>query len=299
MLDYHMHTTVRDGKHSIDEMIEFATIMGLTEVGISEHWGMWPDDWEKYYGSEKYLGEEFKELKTKKIAPYSMRGSLYKYFLMLKDAKEKFKDQITVKSGLEMDLYESNFDQSIDMVMTYKPDYIIGAIHALNGIGYHSFESLDNVTEDDYENILKAYIGFAKRGKFQILGHFEDYRIFNPMKDERRFYDLYEELICACKESNIAIEFNTSHLTYRYRIDPNLFWLKTCAKYEVPVILTSDAHNKYTIANKFDFSFTLLEQAGVKVTAKFTDCVMEKEEIDYKEALSFIFFWPLEKPWVI
>ena len=299
MLDYHLHTTVRDGKHSIDEMIEFAIIKGFSEIGISEHWGMFPDDWEKYYGSEEYFGIEFNELKTKKTAPYSMRGSLLKYFWLLRDAKEKYKDRITVKSGLEMDLYDSNLDESDDLVMAYEPDYIIGAIHALNKIGYHSFESLDNVTPEDYENCLRAHIGFVRRGKMHILGHFNDYKIFTDMGDESRFYSLYEELVSACKESNIAIEYNTSQLMYNYRIDPELFWLKKCAEYEVPVILTSDAHNKYTMGDKFDFCFTLLNQAGVKLTAEFTKGVMTKKEIDYDKALRFCFFRPLEKPWVI
>ena len=299
MLDYHFHTNYRDGKHSIEENIEHAIIKGLSEVGISEHWGMFPDDWEKYYSNKECMGIEFEELKLKKTAPYSMRGSLLKYFWLLRDAKEKYKDQIIVKSGLEMDLYDSNLEESAKLVWSYEPDYVIGAIHALNCIGYHSFESLDNVTSEDYKRILKAEIGFVKRGGFNILGHGNDYKSFTDFGDESQFYDLYEELIVACKENNIVPEFNTSCLIYNYRIDPNLFFLKKCGEYEVPVILTSDAHNKYTVADKFDFAFTLLHQAGVKLTAEFTKGVANIHEIDYEKALRWCPYHPLEKPWVI
>ena len=48
MFDYHIHTTIRDGVHSIEENVEYAIFKGLNEIGISEHFGILPDDWENY-----------------------------------------------------------------------------------------------------------------------------------------------------------------------------------------------------------------------------------------------------------
>ena len=56
MRDYHIHTTIRDGVHSIDEIAEFAIMKGFEEIGFSEHFGILPDDFENYMAIAKLSG---------------------------------------------------------------------------------------------------------------------------------------------------------------------------------------------------------------------------------------------------
>lgn len=297
MRDYHIHTTIRDGVHSIDENVEFAILKGLTEIGISEHFGILPDDWENYMKSNVMQDPEWEEIKFKKIAPFSMRGSLFRYFNYIDIAKDKYKEQIKVKRGIEMDLYRSNADYSEKLVRAFKPDYIIGSIHAFDDIGFHNIQTYFDAGEEDYKKILREFIYFIKKRKMDILGHYNLYKSFVEFQDESIFYPLYEELVYACKENNVAVEINTGCMGNRFVIDPELFFLKCCGKYDVPVLVTSDAHNKYNICGSFGSVFPYLRKAGVKYTASFTEGKMNVEEIKYDRACGWHYFPSMYVVW--
>lgn len=67
---------------------------------------------------------------------------------------------------------------------------------------------------------------------------------------------LFEPIVLAAKESKTLLEINNSSLNPRRNKDTalknNLEILRLCKRYEVPVILSSDAHISYSIA---DYSF--------------------------------------------
>ncbi len=96
--DYHMHTTYCDGGNSAEEMVLAAIDAGLEEVGISGH---------SHTAFDESYCMSFQETES------------YRQELLL--LREKYRDQIRVKIGLEMDLY-SDAD-------TAGFDYIIGSVH--------------------------------------------------------------------------------------------------------------------------------------------------------------------------
>lgn len=76
---------------------------------------------------------------------------------------------------------------------------------------------------------------------------------------------LFEPIVLAAKENNTLLEINNSSLKpcrgKRERAIPNnLEILRLCKKYEVPVILGSDAHIHFDIAN-YEHIYPLLAQA--------------------------------------
>lgn len=287
MLDYHVHTTIRDGVHSIEENIEFAIYKGLKEIGISEHYGIMPDDFDTYFGVINF-GIDEEELKFKKISPFSMRGSLRQYFTYIDIAKEKYKDQIIVKKGLEMDLFASNADYSYNFVNSLNPDYIIGSIHSLNQIGFHDLASFKKIKEQDYIDYLEALTEYVKQKKMDIVGHCNLYNAFIDFPDYSILYPSFEKLVKTCQENNIAIEYNTGCLTEKFELD--YYFISLCGKYNVPLIVTSDAHNKNNIGNMFPLAFKVMKKAGVKYTATFENREMTVKEIDYNKALGTNWF---------
>lgn len=287
MLDYHIHTTFRDGCHSLDENIEFAIYKGLTEIGISEHFGIMPDNYKEAFGDINF-GIDEEELSLKKISPFSMRGSLREYFTHLDLAKEKYKDKIMVKKGLEMDLFACNVDYSYKFVNSFKPDYIIGSVHSLNTIGFHDLESFKRIKEKDYIEYIEALTEFAKNKKMDIVGHINMYNGFINFPDYSVLYPSFEKLVKVCKENNMVIEYNTGCLGEKFDLD--FYFISLCGKYDVPMILTSDAHNKNNIANMFPLAFRVLRKAGVKHTATFENRKITLKEIDYDKALSYNWF---------
>ena len=258
MIDYHMHTSFNDGANTLDEMIEACIEKGMEETGISDHFGIFP---ETNLGSFKI----FIEVKQ--------------YFEAIEEAKEKYKDKIKVKGTLELDTYPENVDEMADLINSFNPDYILGGIHELNGIGYTKLATLWSITDYDYENYLETLIEIVKKNKIDLLAHYNDYKLFYRTNDESRFYDHYKELAKALRDTNTATEFNTSVLGGGFRVDPNLIFWKECAKLDIPVIICSDAHNKNDICGNFAISKEILLSAGVKTTCTFTNRKMEIKEL--------------------
>ena len=74
---------------------------------------------------------------------------------------------------------------------------------------------------------------------------------------------LFEPIVLAAKETGTLLEINNSSLNPRRKKDTalknNLEILRLCKRYEVPVILGSDAHISYDIAN-YNFIWPLLAE---------------------------------------
>ena len=74
---------------------------------------------------------------------------------------------------------------------------------------------------------------------------------------------LFEPIVLASKETHTLLEINNSSLNPQRKKDAalrnNLEILRLCKKYEVPVILSSDAHISYAIAD-YSFIWPLLQE---------------------------------------
>ena len=107
--NYHSHCTFCDGRSSMEEFVHFAIAKGLRKYGFSSHaplpfltkWTMLEDDFPDY---EK----EFYRL------------------------KEKYKNEIELYLGLEVDYIHGCSDISNDFFKYKKLDYTIGSSHYLD-----------------------------------------------------------------------------------------------------------------------------------------------------------------------
>lgn len=124
--------------------------------------------------------------------------------------------------------------------------YLIASVH---GNAYEHAPA----DEDDFTaamvNALDRY------PQINILGH----------PDDARYHLNYEEVISACKRNGVAVEVNNSSLnpfSYRQNSRENMqVYLKLCMKYEVPVIVNSDAHIA-TAVGAFRKAAEVLESVG-------------------------------------
>lgn len=100
-----------------------------------------------------------------------------------------------------------------------------------------------------------AYIGAMKNPIVQIIGH----------PDDGRFPVDYETLVCGAKEHHVLLEINSSSLhpaCNRKDCRANdITMLEYCKKYQVPVILDSDAHCEADVGNHVR-ACSLLEEIG-------------------------------------
>ena len=143
--------------------------------------------------------------------------------------------------GIELNILDGGFDLS--GVNVNELSYVIASMH-----GYAYSPKTHN-----YDDNTKNYIMACETPYVTFIGHL-DYPSF-PCD--------YEKVIIAAKKNDKLIELNNASLDPNgsrigaREIDKEI--LKHCIKYQVPVILNSDAHIKYQIGN-VDRCISLLEE---------------------------------------
>lgn len=241
MRDLHTHTLYSDGKNSAEEMVLAAIEKGLDEIGISDH-------------AYTFFDESY----------CIKKENIPSYLAEIAALKEKYKDRITVKCGIEQDLYSAE--------STAPFDYAIGSLHYLKcGETYYP---LDCKKEDfislaekefggDYYALAERYFSlvsaYAERDDITFIGHFDlitKYNEGNALFDENhpRFLAAAEQAADALLAADKPFEINTGAIKRGYRTTP----YPTAAIYAylrekgARFLLSSDAHATDGIAFAFE-----------------------------------------------
>lgn len=181
----------------------------------------------------KYLG-------MSEHAP-SMPGGPHPFYFQNIYVIPKEVDGVRVLRGIEGNIID--FDGNIDVTdeMALHLDYIIASLHS---------PCLKGGTNEENTN---AYLKAMNHPKVKIIGH----------PDDSRFIFDKEIVIKNAKEKNILIEINNSSLkpdSFREGSRENIIeLLRLCKKYNVRVVLGSDAHISYDVG-KFIYNGNIIEE---------------------------------------
>lgn len=243
-IDYHMHFEY--GSYDFDWVQGFfdhASQRGIDEIGISEHTHGFSEFKDLYY--EELVRDESPvgQFQSKWLTKNKFRYSLQDYQCFMNSLKEK---GYPVKMGIEVCNFH-NQARVKEILSQAQFDYIIGSIHFLRGWGY-DFADIKFVwdqykLQDMYEWYTAEVEALCASGVYDILGHPFNIRLFKNFPD----FDVQpylERVAAAVKLAGMAIDINTGTL-YRYpvqEISPYPEFMRTARKYDLPIILSSDAH---------------------------------------------------------
>ena len=148
---------------------------------------------------------------------------------------------IELMLGAEINILDSKGNIDADEELMRRLDIRIAGIHSL----CYTSGTIEENTDGMVKVIKNPYI--------QIISH---------PGDGTALLD-FEPIVLAAKEHHTLLEINNSSLKpARNKVDArenNRKILELCKKYEVPVILGSDAHISFDIAN-YEFLYALLQQ---------------------------------------
>lgn len=171
----------------------------------------------------------------------AMPGSCHQmYFVNYRVLPRKY-EKMRVLYGVELNILD--YEGHVDLPETILKDMDL----ALASLHPPCFTS-GNVEEN-----TSAYIGAMRNPYINIIAH----------PDDSRFPVDYEKLVQAAKEYHVLLEVNNSSLSpisYRENARENYHeMLKQCVKYQVPVVMDSDAHVD-SMAGDHSYSQKLLQE---------------------------------------
>ncbi len=240
--DYHMHSNHSgDSDTPMKDMIESAIKRGLSEICFTEHMDLdFPVTIEVPEG-----------LFTLDIPAY--KRDLFSY-------KEKYKDKITIKYGIELGLQMQITDTNSALIKENDFDFVIGSIHLLDKkdpFYPKAWEGRDEkeVIKRYFESTLENIQAF---NDYDCLGHLDYIVRYAPSGAPYYSYNMYKEIIdeilVTLVKNGKGLDLNTKAL-FRGSKEPNPPADVLKRFYELGgriITFGADAHTPEGIAGSFD-----------------------------------------------
>lgn len=256
---YHTHTNtfgICDGRNSATEMVQKATEIGYTEIGISNHFMYHPN----IIGSSlMYFQDE------KKALDFCKR--------MIETLREETKDaKIKVKIGFEVDFFESSAWRKVfeSIVSKLEVDYLIGSTHMLINkdesmiVSLYEFRDKSTLPLDDIMSIYWQRLCRAiESGYFSFMTHLDLPKLWNICAEDC-WLPHKEKVVEALIKYKQPYELNTSGWTKCGEQHPALWMLEELNKHDVPVVISDDAHSIGMLAQHFDKAEALLSSINYR-----------------------------------
>jgi histidinol-phosphatase (PHP family) len=248
---YHNHTTWSDGTTSIDAMVAGARRLGLDVLGLSDHLVLHPS------GS---------------VLEWSMDPSRLDEYVRAVRAADGAGPAIRL--GLEVDWFPERGDAIRAVLAGHEFDYLIGAVHELDGFPIdmtaEPWEALDEDARNERHRLYwRRMQAMAESGLFDIAAHIDLPKKFG----HRATVNLDAEIdaaLDAMASADMVVELNTAG------------WHKPCAEAYpapdilrrvrargMPVTLSADAHAPEHLLRDFDRGAALLRDVGFTRIARF------------------------------
>ena len=255
MKNYHAHTA-RCGHAwgSDDEFIQAAIHAGFTTLGISEH-SPWP------------FVDGYQELDSRqRITMEQLDG----YIADMRALKEKYKDQIEIKIGLECEYFPRYFD----WLKTIRPklDYLLLGVHCSEYDEHLTHYYARSTKVEQVEEYTRCALAGMESGLFAYLAHpelcFADYPVYDAVCK-----DMVNSICAKAKELDMPLEYNLYGIDKQLRnrqkglgYPCKLFW-EEAAKYGCKAVIGVDAHRpEHFDRQRFLDAQEYLTSIGIQLT---------------------------------
>ena len=244
---YHNHTARCHHAYGEDEEYVKAAIKGGIKVfGFSDHAP------HNYFGDYK--------------SPVRMTvDELDEYCDSIRALKEKYKGELDVKLGLEMEYFPALFEKDLALYKRCGIEYLILAQHT---IGNESLgDKRDCYSGDDSKERLTAYVDQCIAGmRTGVVSYFAHPDFLNFTGDEDFYESESDRLILTAKELNIPLEVNRLGVAAG-RHYPREQFFKRVAKHSHYGIIGRDAHSPDKVSDEEELLATLrfADRCGVEL----------------------------------
>jgi len=248
-IDAHLHTDLSpDSMVPLELYAAQAAQFGIPEIAITDHLDFTP-------GAPAY-----------EYADYGKRE------MIVREAAERWVGRVTIRFGVEL-TYESRYEDQIrEHLRTHSYDYAIGSVHAQSD-GPYDWDRIESFVAGKTVGEATAFyfgevLATVRSGLFDTLGHLDMckrwlQRWFPPAAFAAA-PEMYEPILTALAESEMALEVNSSGLRQGVGETYPPAW--AVARYRElggrRVTVGSDAHMPESFAFGLEEAYEIVAAAG-------------------------------------
>lgn len=248
----HTHFCPHGSGEETAKFIEKAIALGFDRYVLTEHAPL-PSSFCEALPYEKELVQYFTMKETE----------LDEYIKEMHELKQKYKDQIEIQVGFELDYLPEYIDWTRNLLREYH-GYIeetVLSVHFLKGIG--GWRCIDHTPEELQENLVSYYGNFqsvqqvyyetikeaihqfqpSRIGHLSLCQKFQHY-IQGRTSVTKEVEKEIQEILLLLKQKGVALDFNTAGLDKKYCLEhyPSVWIVKNAQKLGISFIFGSDAH---------------------------------------------------------
>ena len=167
------------------------------------------------------------------------------YYQSISSLKEKYKDQIEIKIGLECEYYPKYMEWLKSFAKEYRLDYLIFGNHYYESDEYHMYNGACTRDDEMLDKYVESTIEGLDTGVYCYLAHPDLF--MRARRWDKKCEEAAHRLSAYCKEHDVLMEYNLAGLrssisrgVMEYPHDE--FW-KIAAQYGNRVIIGVDAHS--------------------------------------------------------
>lgn len=267
--NYHSHNVFCDGRATMEDFVRFAIAKGLKKYGFSSHSPLpFHTSWNMDLDNLPYFKAEFYRL------------------------KEKYKNEIELSIGLEMDYIHNVFGANNNkLYSTNDLDYKISSIHYLDPLPEGGFFCVDGnffdfqkniktLYNDDIKEVARRFFEISRamieQGGFDIVGHLDKISL-NGGKCEgfdiegKEYFQSVADLLQLIKDKGYMLEINTKSFLEKGFTYPDEQFFPLINELKIPIIVTSDCHYPDKITDGFEQVYKSLKKVGFKELMELTE----------------------------
>ena len=247
MKNFHTHTTRCGHARGKDEAyVKEAIKTGFSVLGFSDHAPM-------IFAPEKY--ESSFRMPIAKVEDY---------IKSLTSLKEKYKDQIKIKIGYEIEYYPKKFGQTIDFLEQYGFDYLILGQHftsnEIDEGAVYSGGGTDSLY--DFDKYIEQVLEGLNTGRYLYVAHPD---LFKYTGSDEVYNGRMEYYLKEIKKLGYPVEFNLLGYYDKRNYPDRRFW-EIAAKNGNDVVIGFDAHDPWVLSDMETYHSALdyLSSLGIK-----------------------------------
>lgn len=260
--DYHIHSNFSDDSwEDLDKIALSAINQKIDEICITEHVD---------YGVK--LDKEEWEKSDQKLA---MNVDYETYFPTIDTLKEKYKERLTIKTGLEFGMQTITVEPFQKLFNKYPLDFVILSCHQVNNLEFWTGAFQKGRTQDGYPHlyyeeiykVIRMYKDYSVLGHLDLIQRYSD-TIESPLE---KHFDIIEAILKQAIHDGKGIEINTSNVRYQLKdLTPAYDILKLYYELGGEIITVgSDAHVAEDVGDRLNISYDILRELGFHYITTF------------------------------
>ncbi len=248
-------------KDTLEEVVQAYIAAGYSWVGITEHMPplndslRYPDEAESGISAEK-LQRQFQD-----------------YFAEVRTLQKKYADRIKLYAAFETETWHGSASYVRELIAATKPDYIVGSVHHVGGIGidvnrelYEEAKRKAGSIEHLYCQYFDLQLAMLQDLKPSVVGHFDLIRIFDDdyldTLELPSVWSHVERNLSYIAEQGFILDFNLRGFDKAIEQYPSVSVLKLALQLGIAIVPGDDSHGINSVSRNFERGIEVLKSLG-------------------------------------